>query len=98
MGLAEQTRARFAPDPFAPPVETGGRLYRTGDLARLDPEGNIEFLGRADGQVKLRGFRVELSEIESVLLQAEDVAAAARTCIPPASWSSTWSRWATGWP
>ena len=45
----------------------GGRLYRTGDLARYLPDGSIEFLGRIDGQVKLRGYRVELSEIATVL-------------------------------
>ncbi len=47
----------------------GGRLYRTGDLARFEAEGNIDFLGRIDTQIKIRGFRVELAEIESLLLQ-----------------------------
>jgi len=56
-----------------PPV----RLYRTGDLGRFTPEGEIEYLGRADGQVKLRGYRVELSEIEAVLMQCPGVLAAA---------------------
>jgi non-ribosomal peptide synthetase-like protein len=77
VGQPEQTRARFVHDPFAPAGESGARLYRTGDLGRLDDEGNIEFAGRADTQVKLRGFRVELSEIESVLLQEGSVLAAA---------------------
>ena len=55
------------------------RLYKTGDLGRLTPDGEIEFMGRADSQVKLRGFRVELSEIESVLLESPGVVAAAVT-------------------
>jgi amino acid adenylation domain-containing protein len=58
----ELTADKFVPNPFAE-----GRLYKTGDLARYRPDGAIEFLGRIDHQVKLRGFRVELGEIEAVI-------------------------------
>jgi hypothetical protein len=51
----------------------GGKLYKTGDLARYMPDGNIEFLGRMDTQVKVRGFRVEAGEIETVLAQQDGV-------------------------
>ncbi|WP_234308050.1 non-ribosomal peptide synthetase [Streptomyces sp. NBRC 110035] len=55
------TEQRFVPHPSG---ETGARLYRTGDLARVMPDGNLAWLGRADSQVKVRGFRVELAEVE----------------------------------
>lgn len=61
----EETAARFIPDPFA--HDRSARLYRTGDLARHLPDASIEFVGRADHQVKVRGHRVELGEIEAVL-------------------------------
>ena len=61
----ELTAACFVPDPFS--GRQGDRLYRTGDLARFREDGAIEFLGRRDHQVKLRGLRVELAEIEAVL-------------------------------
>lgn len=61
------TAEKFVPDPFS--IQPGARLYRTGDLARLLPAGQIEFLGRLDQQVKVRGFRVELGEIEATIGQ-----------------------------
>lgn len=63
----ELTAAAFGPDPFA--REPGARLYRTGDLARWLPDGTLQFVGRKDGQVKLRGFRIEVREIEFALRQ-----------------------------
>ncbi|HKI34046.1 MAG TPA: Pls/PosA family non-ribosomal peptide synthetase [Gemmataceae bacterium] len=75
LGRDDLTREKFVltPDGCVP------RLYRTGDLGRINADGDIEFLGRADTQVKLRGFRVELTEIESVLLECDGVRAAAVT-------------------
>ncbi len=69
------TAEKFVPDPYA--KRPGARMYRTGDIARYRADGNIEYLGRADNQVKVRGFRVELGEIESALLQHPGVREAA---------------------
>ncbi|MCX7570500.1 amino acid adenylation domain-containing protein, partial [Tumebacillus sp. DT12] len=65
------TEEKFIPHPLS--EEPGARLYKTGDVARYLPNGAIEYLGRADHQVKLRGFRIELGEIENVLLSHPQV-------------------------
>src|SRR6185369_15232151 len=75
LGRPDLTAERFLPDPWG--EEPGGRLYRTGDLARFQPTGVVDYLGRADQQVKVRGFRVEPGEIESVLAGHPAVRAAA---------------------
>jgi amino acid adenylation domain-containing protein len=73
---SKQTAQAFMPDPFA--QEPGSRLYRTGDLTRYLPNGDIEFLGRIDHQVKIRGHRIEIGEIEARL---EEHAAVRETVI-----------------
>ena len=79
----ELTAEKFIPDPFS--GNPKARLYKTGDLARYLPDGNIEFLGRIDFQVKIRGNRIELGEIETILGQhpaVREVVVLAREDIP----------------
>ncbi|MAE65565.1 MAG: non-ribosomal peptide synthetase [Phycisphaeraceae bacterium] len=73
----ELTAENFLADPFGASADEASRLYRTGDLARFLPDGRIEFLGRMDDQVKLRGYRVEPGEIEAALVEHDDVREAA---------------------
>lgn len=63
----ELTKEKFIENPFSDIKNTGTYIYKTGDIARYLPDGNLEYLGRADTQIKLRGYRIELGEIESVL-------------------------------
>ena len=77
------TAERFIPDPFS--TEPGARLYRTGDLCRYAEDGTLEYLGRIDHQVKVRGFRIETGEVEAVLLRhpaARDAVVAVREDAP----------------
>ncbi|MDX9750216.1 MAG: amino acid adenylation domain-containing protein [Flavobacteriales bacterium] len=67
----ELTAERFVPDPFS--GTAGAMLYRTGDIVRRLPDGTLEFIGRGDGQVKVRGYRVELGEIESAIAASPEV-------------------------
>ena len=79
----ELTRAKFIADFLRLPNNPSGRIYRTGDLGRITPQGDIEYLGRIDSQVKLRGYRIELTEIESVLLEREEIAQVAVAVFEP---------------
>jgi amino acid adenylation domain-containing protein len=80
---AALTARKFVDDPFS--SEAGARMYRTGDLGRYLPDGNIEFIGRIDHQVKIRGQRIELGEIESHLRACPGIKEAVATATPSPS-------------
>jgi amino acid adenylation domain-containing protein len=80
LGRPALTAERFVPDPD--PAHPGARRYRTGDRVRRDDTGQLRYLGRRDGQVKVRGARVELGEVEAVLERHADVVRAAVVAIP----------------
>ena len=78
-GQPELTAEKFIENPFCP----GTRLYQTGDLARFNGEGILEYLGRLDHQVKIRGARIELGAIESALVEHQEISQAVVTTFAP---------------
>ena len=84
----ELTDAKFIADFVGLPNNPSARIYRTGDLGRILPNGEIEYLGRIDTQVKLRGYRIELTEIESVVMDAPEIAQCVVSTYTPAAGST----------
>jgi hypothetical protein len=87
------TAERFVPDPFAVLEDAGARLYNTGDRVRWSAAGVLEFQGRADAQLKIRGFRVEPAEVEAALLALPGVLRAAVAGVGPAGGKSLAAFW-----
>jgi amino acid adenylation domain-containing protein len=91
LGAPDRTAERFVPDPFSD--HPGARLYRTGDLVLRRGDGELEFLGRIDGQIKVRGFRVEIGEVEAALRAHPGVREAVVAAVPEAGGSSRLAAW-----
>ncbi|HEY0782009.1 MAG TPA: condensation domain-containing protein, partial [Thermoanaerobaculia bacterium] len=96
-GRPGKTAERFVPDPFSTEAP-GARLYRSGDLARRWPTGEIEFVGRVDGQLKVRGVRLELGEIEVALLAHPGVREAAVVARRSPAGALVLTAYAVPWP
>lgn len=91
IGSSDLTAERFLPDPFHPTL--GARMYATGDRGRYRGDGTLEFLGRRDGQIKLRGYRIELSEVEATLCRHPQVQAAVAMLIPDHTGGKSLAAW-----
>jgi amino acid adenylation domain-containing protein len=94
LGRPEATAEHFLPDPFGGP---GARLYRTGDLARYRGDGQLQFLGRTDRQVKVRGLRIELGEVEACLARHPGIRQASAGTLADAAGEVRLVAWLTPW-